>query len=100
MLPTGRVDQGSRPPQSPPPRIRTYEFDRIRILDKRVRYASMLEWIAVIRGRGYCLRRRRNCTHGIDFFCDARDVNDTGRGMNDEEDVVGDQSRKSSGVGA
>jgi hypothetical protein len=32
----------------------------------------MLEWLAVIRGSGYRLRRRRNRTHGIDFFCDRR----------------------------
>ena len=45
---------------------------RIRLLDGWLRYARAAEWMAVIRGRGYRARRRRNRFQGIDFFCDRR----------------------------
>ena len=66
----GRVDQGRCRPQ--PPQIRTCGFFRIRLLDGWLRYARAAEWMAVIRGRGYRARRRRNRFHGIDLFCDRR----------------------------
>ena len=70
MVLLGRVDQGRCRPQ--PPQIRTCGFFRIRLLDGWLRYARAAERMAVIRGRGYRARRRRNRFHGIDLFCDRR----------------------------